>query len=159
MYELSYEGLTSEIITRYDCEYEEARQEWNRAIQKFPLSIIYCFTKWDVSNAIIWARKNEITIRIRSGGHHYEGYSVGNNVLVIDISKMNSMQLNEHKNTLVIQGGAQNKQIYDFISSKGYPFPGGTCPTVGVSGYTLGGGWGYSSRYFGLGYDNLIELR
>lgn len=57
MYELSYEGLTGEIITRYDCEYEEARQEWNRAIQKFPLAIIYCFTKWDVSNAIIWARK------------------------------------------------------------------------------------------------------
>ncbi|TBX76973.1 FAD-binding oxidoreductase [Bacillus mycoides] len=158
MYELSYEGLTGEIITRYDCEYEEARQEWNRAIQKFPLAIIYCFTKWDVSNAIIWAIKNEISIRIRSGGHHYEGYSVDNNVLVIDISKMNCMQLNEHKNTLVIQGGVQNKQIYDFISSKGYPFPGGTCPTVGVSGYTLGGGWGYSSRYFGLGCDNLIEL-
>jgi hypothetical protein len=53
MYELSYEGLTGEIITRYDCEYEEARQEWSRAIQKFPLAIIYCFTKWDVSNAII----------------------------------------------------------------------------------------------------------
>lgn len=60
MYELSYEGLTGEIITRYDCEYEEARQEWNRAIQKFPLAIIYCFTKWDVSNAIIWARKMKL---------------------------------------------------------------------------------------------------
>ncbi|MED0968489.1 FAD-binding oxidoreductase [Bacillus paramycoides] len=158
MYELSYEGLTGEIITRYDYEYEDARQEWNRAVQKFPLAIVYCYTKWDVSNAIIWARKNEIAIRIRSGGHHYEGYSIGNNVLVIDISRMNCIQFNQDKNTMKIQGGAQNKQVYDFISSKGYPFPGGTCPTVGVSGYTLGGGWGYSSRYFGLGCDNLIEL-
>ncbi|MGN4423532.1 FAD-binding protein [Bacillus cereus group sp. MYBK30-1] len=158
MYELSYEGLTGEIITRYDYEYEEARQEWNRAVQKFPLAIVYCYTKWDVSNAIIWARENEIAIRIRSGGHHYEGYSIGNNVLVIDISRMNCIQFNQDKNTIKIQGGAQNKQVYDFISSKGYPFPGGTCPTVGVSGYTLGGGWGYSSRYFGLGCDNLIEL-
>ncbi|MGE7872484.1 FAD-binding protein [Bacillus paramycoides] len=158
MYELSYEGLTGEIITRYDYEYEDARQEWNRAVQKFPLAIVYCYTKWDVSNAIIWARKNEIAIRIRSGGHHYEGYSIGNNVLVIDISRMNCIQFNQDKNTIKIQGGAQNKQVYDFISSKGYPFPGGTCPTVGVSGYTLGGGWGYSSRYFGLGCDNLIEL-
>ncbi|PFJ09303.1 FAD-linked oxidase [Bacillus cereus] len=156
MYELSYEGLTGDIITRYDCKYEDARQEWNHAIQKFPLVIVYCYTKWDVSNAIIWARKNEISIRIRSGGHHYEGYSIGNNVLVIDISKMNRMQFN--KNTIKIQGGAQNEQVYNFISSKGYPFPGGTCPTVGVSGYTLGGGWGYSSRYFGLGCDNLIGL-
>ncbi len=57
MYELSYEGLTGGFITRYDREYEEARQEWHRAIQKFPLAIIYCFTKWDVSNAIIWTIK------------------------------------------------------------------------------------------------------
>ncbi|KFN01754.1 FAD-binding oxidoreductase [Bacillus clarus] len=158
MSELNYEGLTGEIITRYEREYEESRQEWNRSIQKFPLVIVYCYTKWDVSNAIIWARKNKIDIRIRSGGHHYEGYSVGNNVLVIDISRMNHLQLNQRKNTLKIQGGAQNKQVYDFISSKGYSFPGGTCPTVGISGYTLGGGWGYSSRYFGLGCDSLLEL-
>ncbi|PEY98763.1 FAD-linked oxidase [Bacillus sp. AFS018417] len=158
MLEMSYQGLTGEVITRYDREYEEARQEWNQAIQKFPLVIVYCYTKWDVSNAIIWARKNCIEIRIRSGGHHYEGYSIGNRVLVIDISRMHRMQLNENKHTLKVQGGVKNKQVYDFISAKGYPFPGGTCPTVGISGYTLGGGWGYLSRYLGLGCDSLLEL-
>ncbi|MEK4838617.1 FAD-dependent oxidoreductase [Bacillus sp. FSL L8-0152] len=158
MIKLNFEGLTGEIITEFDCEYEKARQEWNHSIEKFPVVIVYCYTNCDVRNAIIWARKNKVSIRIRSGGHHYEGYSIGNNVLVIDISKMNCLEVTLKGEALKIQGGVKNEQIYDFISSKGYPFPGGTCPTVGVSGYTLGGGWGYSSRYFGLGCDNLIEL-
>lgn len=157
MNRLNLNGLTGEVITRFNPAYEEARQEWNRAIQKFPLVIVYCLKVKDVSNAILWARKHCVCIRIRSGGHHYEGYSVGNGVLVIDISRLNGIMLNE-KNQVKIQGGVKNEDLYDFVSSLGYPFPGGTCPTVGVSGFTLGGGWGYSSRYLGLGCDSLVEL-
>lgn len=158
MCKLNLNGLTGKVVTKSHCEYGKARQEWNRSVQKFPLIIVYCYTKYDVSNAIIWARKKQVDIRIRSGGHHYEGYSVGNNVIVIDISKMDRLEFTPKKQTLKIQGGTRNEQVYDFISSKGYPFPGGTCPTVGVSGYTLGGGWGYSCRNFGLGCDSLIEI-
>lgn len=154
-----YKGLTGEVIHPTDPRYKEARQEWNRAIQKYPLVIVYCFTKTDVRNAICWARKHNIGIRIRSGGHHYEGYSIGNSILVIDVSKMNQLKVDRDKNILKIQGGVTNQQVYDLVGSEGYPFPGGTCPTVGVVGYTLGGGWGYSSRYLGLGCDSLLELK
>lgn len=154
-----YKGLTGEVILPTDPRYKEARQEWNRAIQKYPLVIVYCFTKTDVRNAICWARKHSIGIRIRSGGHHYEGYSIGNSILVIDVSKMNQLKVDRDKNILKIQGGVTNQQVYDLVGSEGYPFPGGTCPTVGVVGYTLGGGWGYSSRYLGLGCDSLLELK
>jgi FAD/FMN-containing dehydrogenase len=82
---------------------------------------------------------------------------VGNGVIVIDISRMDGIVLNNNEQ-LKIQGGVKNEQLYEFVGSLGYPFPGGTCPTVGVSGYTLGGGWGFSSRYLGLGCDSLIEL-
>lgn len=154
-----YKGLTGEVIHPTDPGYKEARQEWNRAIQKYPLVIVYCFTRTDVKNAICWARKHNIGIRIRSGGHHYEGYSTGNSILVIDVSNMNRLKLERDKNVLMIQGGVTNQQVYDLVGSEGYPFPGGTCPTVGVVGYTLGGGWGYSSRYLGLGCDSLLELK
>ncbi|MDN4527383.1 FAD-dependent oxidoreductase [Fictibacillus fluitans] len=157
MKKLNLKGLTGEVITRFSPQYEEARQEWNRAVQKFPLVIVYCSTVDDVRNAILWARRNEVRIRIRSGGHHYEGYSVGNGIIVIDISRMDGIVLNNN-GQLTIQGGVKNEQLYDFVGSMGYPFPGGTCPTVGVSGYVLGGGWGFSSRYLGLGCDSLIEL-
>ncbi|MED3854842.1 FAD-binding oxidoreductase [Priestia megaterium] len=151
-------GLTGEVVTPKDPIYEEARQGWNRAVNKFPLVIVYCEKKQDVVNAIRWARKHRVDIRIRSGGHHYEGYSTGDCVLVIDISRLNGLKLDKKRNILKMEAGAENTEVYDFIGSNGYVFPGGTCPTVGVSGFTLGGGWGLSSRLYGLGCDSLIEL-
>jgi len=151
-------GLTGKVIAPYSKEYGEARQEWNRAIQKFPLVIVYCYETEDVCNAIAWARCYHVGIRIRSGRHHYEGYSTGNLVLVIDVSPMKGIKLDKANHTLCIQSGAANQEVYNYAGAEGYPFPGGTCPTVGVVGYTLGGGWGYSSRFLGLGCDSLIEL-
>lgn len=151
-------GLTGRIVTWDDPSYQEARQGWNRAVQKFPLAIVYCRNKWDVCNAVMWARKFSVPLRIRSGGHNYEGYSNGDCALVIDLSEMNCLGLDESANLLYVQGGVTNRKLYEFVSSKGYPFPGGTCPTVGVSGYALGGGWGLSCRYLGLGCDSLVEI-
>ncbi|WP_240941328.1 FAD-binding oxidoreductase [Paenibacillus sp. HB172176] len=138
--------------------YEEARQEWNRAVNKFPVVIVYCEQKQDVVHAIRWARRRDVGIRIRSGGHHYEGYSTGNCVLVIDISRMNALKLDSGRKLLRVEAGVKNTEVYDFVGSNGFVFPGGTCPTVGVSGFTLGGGWGFSSRRYGLGCDSLEEL-
>lgn len=136
--------------------YEEARQEWNRSIQKFPIVIVFCLNKYDVSNAILWAQKNCVLFRIRNGRHNYEGFSTGNGVVVIDISRMTSISI---CNGLVrAEGGVTNGQLYDYVSSFGYPFPGGTCSTVGLSGLVSGGGWGLSCRLFGLGCDSLIEV-
>lgn len=158
MYNHYFAGLTGKVVTPRNPAYKMARQEWNRAIQKFPLAIVYCFHKNDVSNAICWARRNRADIRIRSGGHNYEGYSTGNSVLVIDVSRMNGLSFDSSRHLIKVQGGIKNRQLYAFLGSQGYPFAGGTCPTVGLSGYALGGGWGYSCRYFGLGCDNLVEL-
>jgi hypothetical protein len=158
MEKFNFSGLTGEVITWFNPLYDEARQEWNRAIEKYPIAIVYCINKYDVSNAIVWARRNCIGFRIRSGDHNYEGYSVGNMVLVIDISRMNKIKVIEDRNIVKVQGGVRNREFYEAVSTLGYPLPGGSCPTVGVSGYILGGGWGYSSRYLGLGCDSLREI-
>lgn len=152
------DGLTGEIVLPFDYSYEELRQGYNSAVQKFPFIIVYCFDVCDVSNAVKWANSHSLPIRIRSGGHNYEGYSNGNCTLVIDLSHMKNVKINESKGLIYVQGGATNKDVYEHVSSKGYPFPGGTCPTVGVSGYALGGGWGLSCRYLGLGCDSLKEI-
>ncbi|WP_101696694.1 FAD-binding oxidoreductase [Clostridium minihomine] len=127
-------------------------------MQQYPGIIVYCQTIQDVSNAVIWAQKNCMPLRIRSGGHNYEGYSNGNCALVIDISEMNDIEIEEEQGLVHVLAGVTNKQVYDYVSSRGYPFPGGTCPTVGVSGYSLGGGWGLSCRYLGLGCDSVEEI-
>ncbi|WRS26304.1 FAD-binding oxidoreductase [Oscillospiraceae bacterium MB08-C2-2] len=150
--------LTGRVVIPADPLYNEARRDFNRAIQQYPLIIVYCRNKCDVSNAVTWARTYNVPLRIRNGGHNYEGYSNGNCTLVIDISEMTRITLDESRSLLSVQGGATNGLIYDFVSSKGYPFPGGTCPTVGISGYATGGGWGLSCRMLGLGCDSLEEI-
>lgn len=158
MIKFNYGDLTGEVVTRNDFSYEESRRAWNRAIDKYPLVIVYCYNKKDICNAISWARENVLPIRIRSGCHNYEGYSTGNDVVVIDVSRMNNIYIDEEKNTVKIQGGVRNRELYEALGAKGYPFPGGGCPTVGVTAFALGGGWGYSSRFFGLGCDLVTEV-
>lgn len=158
MENISYTGLTGKIVTKDNCEYEESRLAWNRAIEKYPLVIIYCYNEQDIMNAILWAKKNSIEIRVRSGAHSYEGYSTGNDVAVIDISKMNEIYIDEDNGIVKIGGGVRNREIYEALGRKNYAFPGGGCPTVGVAGLILGGGWGYSSRFLGLACDSLIEV-
>lgn len=153
-----YEGLSGRIITPFTASYQEDRQGWNHAVQQYPLIINYCRTVTDVSNAVLWARKNHVSVRIRNGGHNYEGYSNGNGVIVIDVSEMSEIKLNERLQTVRVQGGVTNRELYEYVAAEGYPFPGGTCPTVGVCGYALGGGWGLSCRYFGLGCDSIEEI-
>ncbi len=155
----NFEGLTGRVITPDDPGYHELRQVYNRAVQKFPLAIVYCRNQDDVIHAILWSRKYHISLRIRNGGHNYEGYSTGNHVLDIDLSEMNHLTIDENAHLLYVQGGVTNKQLYEAVSSKGYPFPGGTCPSVGVAGYASGGGFGLSCRHFGLGCDSLLEIR
>lgn len=156
--DIDYCGLTGIVITPEDPRYEEARQEYNRAIQKFPIAIVYCLCKRDVRNAVLWARENCIGMRIRSGGHSYEGYSVGNEVLVIDLSRLNAIRLNQKRRLVKVQGGASNGAVYARLAEAGYPFNGGSCPSVGVSGFALGGGWNFFCRHWGLGCDYLLEL-
>lgn len=150
-------GLTGKIITREDGDYNESIKAWNRAINKHPFIIVYCYTEEDVINAIKWSRENSKEIRVRSGSHSYEGYSTGDDVVVIDVSNINNINLNEEKGYVKIGGGVRNREAYEALGTKGYAFPGGGCPTVGVPGLVLGGGWGYSARYLGLASDSLLE--
>ena len=152
---MDFNALSGVVVTKESPNYEECCLSWNRAIEKHPLVIVYCQENQDVIQAIKWAKQYGVPFRIRSGTHHYEGYSTGDQLLVIDVSCMNRIELNE--TTVYVQGGVRNRELYEAVCGAGYPFPGGGCPTVGVAGYTLGGGWGYSSRLFGLGCDQLIE--
>jgi FAD/FMN-containing dehydrogenase len=153
---LDYSGLTGRVVVPGDPEYERARQEWNIAIDKYPRAIVYCYTTGDVANAVLWSRRQGVELRIRSGGHNYEGFSVGDNVLVIDTSYMNNVRVNSCEDTVTVQAGTRLLDLYDTLSRHGYAFPGGTCPTVAISGLVLGGGLGLSARYLGLTADSLL---
>lgn len=154
---MNYNGLTGKVVTPYDPQYPKARQEYNKAVNDFPAVIVYCRGTQDVVNAIKWARKNQIPLRIRSGGHNYEGYSIGTGALVMDTTLMNAIKVNPVDNTAIVQAGTKLIDLYHTLYKQGYGFPGGTCPTVAISGLVLGGGIGLPMRYLGLACDSLLE--
>jgi FAD/FMN-containing dehydrogenase len=150
------QNIKGEVVLPWDEGYGDARQEWNRRIQKFPRAIVYCEDKKDVSRCIEFARMRGVPLRVRGGGHHYEGYSIANGALVIDLSRMNAVSLED--GIVRAQGGATNAALYNAIAPTGDAFPGGACPTACLSGFTLGGGWGPSCRLLGLGCDSLAGV-
>lgn len=159
MTKVDFSKLTGHLVTRDSLEYEKSIESWNRAIKKYPLGIIFCENIEDVKNALEWIKENKVPFRIRVGRHNYEGYSIENDALIIDLSKMNGIFIDEDNKKVTVEGGVKNEDIYEALGVLGYPFPGGGCPTVGLAAFTLGGGWGYSSRLLGLGCDNLLEVK
>lgn len=151
-------GLTGRIVIPGNPEYDLAREEFNTRYDLFPAIINFCQTAKDVSNAIRWARKKNIRFRIRTGRHSYEAYSSLDSGLVIDISEINKVEVDHKTKTGRLGAGALLFPLYEKLYEEGFTIPGGTCPSVGLSGLTLGGGWGMLTRPFGMLIDQLLEL-
>ncbi|KAG8365680.1 hypothetical protein BUALT_Bualt18G0131700 [Buddleja alternifolia] len=103
-------------------------------------------------------------IRVRSGGHDYEGLSYisrNPNFVIIDMANLRSISIDTNENTAWVHVGATLGQLYYTISqeSRTLAFPGGVCPTVGVGGHFTGGGYGMISRKHGLAVDNIIDAK
>jgi FAD/FMN-containing dehydrogenase len=97
-------------------------------------------------------------LRVRSGGHSYEAFSVLDNGLVIDVSGMNEITLDQARGEAVVGAGVRLLDLYRRLWDFGVTVPAGTCPRVGIAGLTLGGGIGFLSRQFGLTCDNVIAV-
>jgi hypothetical protein len=116
-----------------------------------------CKTANAVSVMVNWCRTNSLPFALRSGGHSYEGFSQSASV-VIDTRMMNQIAFDRTAQTITVGAGATLGPIYETIGAAGFGFPGGSCPTVGVAGHALGGGFGLIARPFGLACDNLQWL-
>lgn len=155
---VNMEGLTGRVILQGSPGYDEARQNYNGRFNKFPKIIVYCGVTQDVVNAILWVRKHRLPFRIRGGGHSYEAFSLVNGGLIIDVSGLLTLQVNRERGTAQIGAGFRLLPLYQALWDQGVTIPAGTCPTVCISGITLGGGYGLLSRLFGMTCDNLLEV-
>lgn len=150
--------LTGRLVFPGDPQYTAARQEFNTSFQRFPLVIVYARETEDVVNAVRWARHHRVPIRMRSGGHNYEGLSVVDDGIVIDVSDLRQVEVDRAGGTATVGTGLRNFQLYDALGSRGLVVPSGVCLTPGIAGVTLGGGHSALSRAWGLTADNLLEL-
>ena len=113
----------------------------------------------DVAAAVQWCVAKGVPLRARSGGHSYAGYSTLPGGVVLDLSNMRSISVNRRARTATVGAGAQLIDVYAGLAAQGATIPAGSCPSVGVSGVTLGGGMGLAARAFGMTLDNVVGLK
>ena len=138
-------------------EYESLRGGFNKRIQKFPRLIVQCKNTQGIAEAIKYANANKLSVAVKSGGHCFEGFSSNNDGMVINLSLLNAVEWLDNS-TIKIQPGCTLSKLYDELLPKRRIIPAGSCGGVGVGGLTLGGGYGFFSRKYGLTCDSLIEL-
>ena len=150
-------AITEDDVIFYkkeDVRYNELAIGFNKRVQKFPLVIALCKTTNGVAAAVKYGIENKLPIAIKSGGHCFESFSSNDNGLMINLSEMNNVALIED-DKIRIEPGCKLHQLYDFILPKEKIIPAGSCGGVGVGGLTLGGGYGFFSRKYGLTCDSL----
>jgi hypothetical protein len=135
--------------------YFAAAQVFNTRLQQNPLAIVYCENAEHVSTAYEIATRNEIPIRVRAGGHDHEGESSGTNVVTIDVSKMTAIELNPETKIAKIGAGNRFNRLTAALANDDVMIAHGTCATVCITGFTLGGGWGPWTRKMGMNCEHL----
>ncbi|WP_432097258.1 FAD-binding oxidoreductase [Streptomyces sp. bgisy100] len=147
-------GLGGGLIRPGEAHWSTARQLYNTRFDTLrPAAVAYIANNADVAECLAFARRHKVPVSIRNGGHSYAGYSSGNGRLVIDVSKLNRVTSGS---TATIGAGAKLIDVYNRLGAHGRTVPGGSCPTVGITGLTLGGGHGVVSRAYGLTCDSLV---
>ncbi|WP_437876064.1 FAD-binding oxidoreductase [Sorangium sp. So ce513] len=150
--------LTGRVVLPGDPGYDDAREVYNARFSRRPSAVVFCQDAQDVANAVRCATARGVEIRARSGRHCYEGFSVVDAGLVIDVSDLRTVRVDRGRGVAVVGAGADLITVYDALGQVGVTIPAGSCPTVGVAGLTLGGGFGLLSRALGLTCDSLLAV-
>jgi hypothetical protein len=145
-------------ITANEPGYEDACEVWNARYKARPIEIAYCQDARDVANALRQALREKKPFRARCGGHSYEGFSTVDGGMVIDTTDLSTVSVSQDRTTAVIGSGCRLADVYSKLWQVGRTVPGGTCPPVGISGLTQGGGLGMLLRPLGLLIDSLLEV-
>ncbi len=151
-------SLRGDLITPGDDGYDEARLIWNGMHDKRPALIARCTGVADVIDAVNFARTNNLLVAVRGGGHNVSGTGSCDGGIMIDLSLMKAVHVDQKEKTARVQGGATLGDMDRETQVFGLAAPGGNVSTTGVAGLTLGGGLGHLRRKFGLTIDNLKSV-
>lgn len=149
--------VDGEVVLPGDAGYDNARQIWNAMIDRHPAMIVQCRGRDDVAHALAFARENALEVSVRGGGHNIAGSSIPENGLMIDFSAMKNVRVDPGTRRAYVEPGATLADFDRAVQSHGLATPVGINSTTGIAGLTLGGGFGWLTRMYGLTIDNLVS--
>ena len=147
------------VITPDSPDYESSRLIFNRAFDKHPALIVYCANADDIARALEFAQHHTLRVAVRGGGHNRAGLSTCDGGVVIDLSAMNSVDVEADKRVARARAGALTVHFDSATQRFGLATPLAGCPTVGIAGLTLGGGLGFLMSKYGAACDNLVSAQ
>ena len=151
------EALSGAVLVPGDVDYDEARTVWNAAIDRRPAVIARCSDSADVATAVRVGVEHELEIAVRGGAHGISGKAVVDDGLMIDLSGMNSVEVDPDARRVRAGGGTLLADMIAATEEHGLATPVGLIGHTGVGGLTLGGGMGWLTRKHGLSIDNLVS--
>jgi FAD/FMN-containing dehydrogenase len=151
------EDFGGQLLGSGDPAYDAARQIYNGMIDHRPAVIARPAGAADVVAAVEFARESSLPIGVRSGGHSVAGHSMPDEGLVIDLSLMKGVRVDRDRGTARAAAGVLWGEYDRETQAFGLHTPGGRVTTTGVGGFTVGGGYGWTSPKFGLTCDNLVS--
>lgn len=149
--------LLGSLLQAEDQGYEAARTLWNGMIDLRPSLIARCTGAADVISCVKFARKHNLLISVKGAGHNIAGKASANGSFMIDLSLMNGVSVDPDAKTATVGPGATLRMLDHETQAFGLATPVGINSTTGISGLTLGGGFGWLSRSLGLTVDNLLS--
>jgi FAD/FMN-containing dehydrogenase len=139
--------------------YDAARQVWNAAVDRRPAAIVRPAGVADVQAAVRFAAGHGLPVSVRGGGHHHAGHAAGDGALMVDLSGWRAVRADPDGRTVTAQPGVTWAGLDQATQRSGLATTGADVPAVGVAGTTLGGGFGWLHRRFGLSCDNLLAAQ
>ena len=148
-------GFAGEIVVPGDPCYESARRIWNAMIDRRPAVIARCSSPGDVATTLRFARAAGLEIAVRGGGHSMAGYSVCDDGVVIDLSRLREIAVDADTRRVRAGGGCLLRSVDEATQRYGLVVPSGAVSHTGIGGLALGGGFGHLMRKYGLTIDSL----
>jgi hypothetical protein len=145
------------VITPENSQYETARLVFNRAFDRHPAVIVRCSSSSDVARALEFAQTKNLPLAVRGGGHSRLGYGMCDGGLVIDLSQLKRVHVDPTRRVARAEAGSLVRDLDEATQSFDLATTSGGCPTVGIAGFTLGGGEGRLMEKYGAACDNLLS--
>ncbi|KFG86746.1 hypothetical protein MANI_023527 [Metarhizium anisopliae] len=150
------EGADKRVVGPEQSTYTDARMGESIQFDQMPALIAYASHASQVAPLIRCARRSRVKAVPRAGGHHFMAYSALGGALVVDITHIDFVDVSADKTTARVGAGIRLGALYTALNLHGRDWPGGICPTVGLSGFLGAGGFNMQMRTLGLGVDHVV---